>query len=466
MSTLRVVILAAGKGTRMKSDRPKVLHAIGGRTIIEHVLHTVSGLDAAETIVVVGHGAEAVKAGLEGVAGLQFVVQTPQLGTGHALLQTEGVLGGKRGTVLLLSGDVPLLQQTTLRNLLEKHRSRGAALTVLTTELADPYGYGRMVRDESGSIVRIVEERDASGEERAVREVNTGIYAMDLEPLFPALRSLASDNAQGEYYLTDLVRILRERGLTVEALCVEDASELRGVNSRVDLADVARVLRERKLREVMLAGTTLEDPATTYIDQDVTIGIDTILAPGVSLGGRTTVGARCRIHAGARITDSSIGDDVTVLDGCIIVDSRVAAGVSLGPYAHLRPGTDVMEGAHIGNFVELKKTRFGRGSKAGHLTYLGDAIVGDGVNVGAGTITCNYDGEKKQVTVIEDEVFVGSDSQLIAPVTIGTGAYVAAGSSVTEDVPPGALAISRVPQVNKAGWAAKRQDSRKKEESR
>jgi bifunctional UDP-N-acetylglucosamine pyrophosphorylase/glucosamine-1-phosphate N-acetyltransferase len=365
--------------------------------------------------------------------------------------------------VLLLYADVPLLQPGTLSRLLEAHRAAHAAATVLTAVMDDAYGYGRIVRDENGRILRIVEERDASAEERALREINSGIYVFSLGPLFESLRALAGDSAQVEYYLTDLVARYHQKGLRLEALCLESPDELRGVNTRVDLADLTRVLRARKNRAVMLDGVTLEDPAATYIDLDVTIGADTIVGAGAQLQGRTRVGERCRIHRGARLTNASLADDVVVLDGSIITDSSVAAGAAVGPFAHVRPDSVIGERARVGNFVELKKTRLGRGSKANHLTYLGDATIGDNVNIGAGTITCNYDGEKKHPTIIEDGVFVGSDSQLIAPVRIGQGAYVAAGSSITKDVPADALGISRGRQENKPDWAAKLREFRQSE---
>lgn len=465
MADLRVIILAAGKGTRMKSDLPKVLHALGGRPLVEHIIRTARALNPVETVLVVGHGAEEVRQALAAYEDLQYVVQTPQLGTGHAVQQAGPVLAGKRGTLLLLYGDVPLLQVSTLNRLIEQHRCTDAAATVLTTRLDDPYGYGRIVRDEAGSIAAIVEERDASEEQRVLHEVNSGIYVFELEPLFQELSRLAADNSQGEYYLTDLVRLYRQKGLRFETFSIDDPSELRGVNSRVDLAELGAVVRARKCRSLMHAGVTIEDPATTYIDEDVVVGADTTLAPGVVLSGETAVGARCRILSGSRLTNAIVGDDVQILDGCVIVESSVRAGASLGPFAHLRPGSEVGEGAHVGNFVELKKTRMGKGSKAGHLSYLGDAIIGERVNIGAGTITCNYDGIHKHTTVIEDGVFVGSDSQLIAPVTIGKDAYVAAGSSITADVPPGALAVARGRQQNKPEWAAARRAARKQESS-
>jgi bifunctional UDP-N-acetylglucosamine pyrophosphorylase / glucosamine-1-phosphate N-acetyltransferase len=459
--SLFVVVLAAGKGTRMKSARAKVLHPLAGRPLIEHVLRTVDTLKAAGTVLVIGHGAEEVRTALAGRPDLEFAVQSPQLGTGHALLQAEPVLAGKRGTVLLLYADVPLLEANTLTRLLETHTSARAAATVLTTVVEDPFGYGRIVRGPSGQVERIVEERDASGEERAIKEINSGIYAFALEPLFASLHLLASDNAQGEYYLTDLVAMYHQRKLRVETLCLDHPEELRGVNTRIDLAEISAVLRARRNRAAMLGGATLEDPSTTMIDDEVTIGPDTVVGRGVALEGRTTIGAGSRIHANVRLTNATIGDRVTILDHSIIVDSTVASGASVGPFAHIRPGSEIQSDARVGNFVELKKTRLGPGSKANHLAYLGDATIGERVNVGAGTITCNYDGKAKHPTVIEDGVFIGSDSQLIAPVTIGKGAYVAAGSSITEDVPPGALGIARGRQENKLDWVATREERRR-----
>lgn len=456
MDELHVVILAAGKSTRMKSARPKVLHDLAGRMLIEHVLHTARALTATSTTLVVGHAADDVKAALAGWPNLRFAVQSPQLGTGHALLQTEDALVDKKGTVLLLYGDVPLLSSGTLQRLLENHRATGAAATVLTTELPDPQGYGRIVRDASNHIARIVEERDASAEQRAIREINSGIYALNLSNLFATLHRLATDNAQGEYYLTDLVALYHQEGRTVEGLCVETSDELRGVNSRVELANMARMIRERRNRAVMLSGVTLEDPATSYIDEGVTIGIDTTIGPGVRLQGKTSIGTRCIIQAGCRLTNVAIGDDVTILDHCVLTDSTVGNCAKLGPFAHLRPESVVGPAAHVGNFVELKKTTLGEGSKANHLAYLGDAVIGNGVNVGAGTITCNYDGSRKHRTVIDDGAFIGSNSALVAPVTIGAGAYVGAGSTITQDVPAGALGVARGHQHNKADWAASR----------
>lgn len=455
MPDLHLVILAAGKGTRMKSARPKVLHRIAGMPLIEHVLRAATPLDATSTVVVVGHGASDVQEALGKRLGLQLALQAPQLGTAHALMQAEPFLAGARGTLVMLSGDVPMLSTRTLQRLIDAHRGSGAGATLLTAIVDRPSGYGRIVR-EGGRIARIVEERDATAEEREIREVNGGVYAFDVAPLFDALRSIAPENAQGEYYLPDLVAVYRARGLGVGTLAVEDPRELRGINSRMELAEVSAAMRQTRNEELMAAGVTIEDPATTWIGPDVTIGADTVLHPNVHLEGKTAIGRGCDIHANVRIIDSSLGDNVTVQNFCVITESRIASGASIGPFAHLRPESDVREKARIGNFVELKKTVFGPGSKANHLTYLGDATVGANVNVGAGTITCNYDGETKHRTVIEDGAFIGSDTQLIAPVTVGRGAYVGAGSSITDNVPPGSLAVARSRQVNKEGWVSKK----------
>jgi bifunctional UDP-N-acetylglucosamine pyrophosphorylase/glucosamine-1-phosphate N-acetyltransferase len=456
-SDVHVVVLAAGQGTRMKSAEPKVLHAIAGRPMIEHVLDAAATLAPTTTTLIVGHGAEAVRNRLSGRPGLNFVVQDPQLGTAHALQQAEPVLTNRTGTVVLLSGDVPLLRAGTLRNLVATHRDAKAAATVVTAVVDRPYGYGRIIRS-SGRIARIVEERDASPAERHVREINSGIYAFDLTPLFGALRTIAAANAQGEYYLTDLIAIYRRRRRSVSSLVVEDPTEVRGVNSRTELAELSAMMRQKKNEELMAAGVTLIDPATTYIDPDVVVGADTVIHPGVVIQGQTRIGSACEIHAYVRISDTEIADRVTIHNFCFIIGARVAEGASIGPFAHLRPETEVGQRAKIGNFVELKKTSLGAGSKANHLTYLGNASIGPNVNVGAGTITCNYDGERKHQTVIEEGAFIGSDTQLIAPVTVGKGAYIAAGSSITEDVPAGSLGIARGRQTNVEGWVERRKN--------
>jgi bifunctional UDP-N-acetylglucosamine pyrophosphorylase / glucosamine-1-phosphate N-acetyltransferase len=456
---VHLVVLAAGKGTRMKSAFPKILHRSAGLRLIDLVFRAAEPLHVASTVVVVGHQTETVRAAFADRPSVTFAVQEPQLGTGHALLQAEPFLSGKSGTVLLLSGDVPLLRPATIEALVGRHRERQAAATVLVAAVAEPDGYGRIVRQD-GEIVAIVEHKDATSAERAIQEINSGIYAFDLAGLFDALRAVGSSNAQGEYYLPDLVRIYRHRGRHVETLVLDDPEEILGVNSRKELADVSRILRDRKNDELMAAGVTIVDPATTWVQPDVEVGADTILHPNVYLEGHTRIGSGCEIHAGVRIIDSTIGDRVVINNFCVIRQSRVDDGAQVGPFAQLRPDSHVGEEAHVGNFVELKKTTLGKGSKANHLTYLGDSTIGAKVNIGAGTITCNYDGVAKHPTVIEDGAFIGSDSQLIAPVRVGKGAYVAAGSSITEDVPADSLAIARGRQTNKPGWAARKKTRR------
>jgi bifunctional UDP-N-acetylglucosamine pyrophosphorylase/glucosamine-1-phosphate N-acetyltransferase len=439
----------------MKSRLPKVLHSLVGRPLIEHVLQAADAISPSTVTLVIGHGAESVRVATGTRPNIGFVVQEPQLGTAHALQQAEARLAGKQGTVVLLSGDVPLLKGSTLRRLVEAHQAANAAATVVTAVVERPYGYGRIVRTR-GRIARIVEERDASPDVRQIREINGGIYAFDLAPLFDALRGIAAQNAQGEYYLTDLVAIYRRRKLPVETLVVDNPQEIRGINSRTELAEVSRIVRQTKNEELMAAGVTIVDPATTYIDPDVEIGPDTVIHPDVAIEGQSRIGAACEIHSHVRIVGSEIADKSVILNFCLIIGSRIAEGASVGPFAHLRPESVVGERAKIGNFVELKKTTMGAGSKANHLAYLGDATIGERVNVGAGTITCNYDGTKKYPTIIEDGAFIGSDSQLIAPVRVGKGAYVAAGSSITEDVPDGALGIARGRQSNVDGWVERR----------
>jgi bifunctional UDP-N-acetylglucosamine pyrophosphorylase / glucosamine-1-phosphate N-acetyltransferase len=456
MTDIHVAILAAGKGTRMTSARPKVLHSVAGITLIEHVLRAADTLRPASVTVIVGHMADAVRAGLAKRMGLTFALQEPQLGTGHALLQVEPHLRGATGTLVLLSGDVPLLRPATLATLVERHQKAAAAATVLTARVPQPQGYGRIVRDGRGMIAAIVEDKDATDEERRITEINSGVYAFDLAPLFGALKRVGSSNAQGEYYLPDLVRIYRARGDRVETVVVDDARDVLGVNSRTELAEVTAIMKGERIEALMAAGVTIVDPASTWIGPDVVVGPDTVLHPGVYLEGRTRIGRGCVINSGVRLVDSILDDEVVVNNFCVVCESHIAAGAQVGPFAHIRPQSDIGERARIGNFVELKKTRFGKGSKANHLSYIGDATVGDDVNIGAGTITCNYDGTAKHPTVIEDGAFIGSDTQLVAPVRVGKGAYVAAGSSIVADVPDGALGIARGRQTNKAGWVARK----------
>ena len=461
MSDLHVVILAAGKGTRMKSASPKVLHRVAGKPMVDYTLRAAQTLTPRTTTVVVGHQKELLRQGLSRHPHLSYVTQEPQLGTGHALLQTASVLERERGFVLLLSGDVPLLKSHTLDALVRKHTESRSALTVLTAVVEQPYGYGRIVRVK-GRISRIVEERDASPAQRKVREINSGVYVFSLGPLFESLRGLATGNAQGEYYLTDLVSTYRRRRLGVETVIVDDPNEIRGINSRSELAEASRIVRQKKNEELMAAGVTLEDPATTYVDDDVVVGADTVIHPGVHLEGKTQIGKACEIHAGVRIVNSVLDDRVTVQNFCVINGGRLATGVTVGPFVHIRPDTELRDSVHIGNFVELKKAVVGKGTKAGHHSYLGDAVIGENVNIGAGTITCNYDGTRKHQTTIEDGVFVGSDSQLVAPVTIGKGAYVGSGATIRDNVPAGALAVSAGSQRNIEGWVERKKQESKK----
>ena len=446
-----VAVLAAGKGTRMKSALPKVLHRVAGLPMIDHVLATARLLHPQSTIVVIGHMADSVRAALAHHQNLAFVVQEPQLGTAHALLTTEGALKSASGTLILLSGDVPLLSEQTLLTLVDRHTRSRAAATVVTAIVDNPHGYGRIVRSGE-QIARIVEEKDATPTERTIQEINSGIYAFALDGLFDAVRSIAAENAQREYYLPDLVAIYRRQGRPVETVVVPRADEILGINSRAELAAVSRIVRDEKNRALMAAGVTLEDPATAYIDRDVTVGADTIIHPGVSLEGSTSVGSGCEIHSGSRLVNTRVGDRVTILNHCVINDSVIANDATIGPFAHLRTAVDVGDGARIGNFVELKKTVLGKGSKAAHLAYLGDASIGEKVNIGAGTITCNYDGERKNQTTIEDEVFVGSNATLVAPVTIAKGSYIGAGSTISKDTPPGQLTVARAKQVSLPAW--------------
>lgn len=457
MNSIHIVILAAGKGTRMRSARPKVLHPVCGVALIDRVLEAASALGPETTTVVVGHEAARVRHHLGEKPQLFTVVQEPQLGTGHALLQAEPVLKDRSGTVVLLSGDVPLLTPATLQALVQAHHQAGAAATVVTATVPRPFGYGRVIRKE-GEIVRIVEERDASPAEREIREINSGIYAFDLAPLFEALRGIGAANAQGEYYLPDLVGIYRRQGRIVTTWHVPNANEIRGINSRSELAEVSGMVRQAKNEELMAAGVTLVDPATTYVDSGVEVGPDTVIHPGVHLEGSTRIGGACEIHSGTRVVNSTVGDRVTLLNHSVVTDSTIGAGCSVGPFAHLRPGTVIGAEARVGNFVELKNTSLGDGAKANHLAYLGDATIGERSNIGAGTITCNYDGARKHRTVVGKGAFVGSNSTLVAPVTIGDNAYVAAGSAVTQDVPADALGIGRARQENKAGWVTRRKE--------
>ncbi len=455
-----IAILAAGKGTRLKSRRPKVLHEIAGKPLLAHVLAAASQVVPPQNIfAIVGYEAERVREALAST-GINFVLQPQQRGTGHAMMEAREALQSFK-TVLVLSGDVPLIKAETIKRVRDFHNAHHAAMTVLTAEPPDPTGYGRVFRKqvkrkESDEVERIVEEKSLRGTEAKQREINSGIYVFATKPLYAHIGKLKTDNAHHEYYLTDMVTLLGKAGEKVLALPAVDSGEVLGVNTRIELAELDAKLRSQKTRELMLAGTTIFRPETCDIDADVEVGPDTVIEPFVQLIGKTKIGADCRIRSYSVISNCELGDGVLILPGCMLEDSVVRSGAQLGPYSHLRPGSDIGEGAHIGNFVETKKTRVGKGSKANHLTYLGDSEIGDGVNVGAGTITCNYDGVGKYPTTIEDSAFIGSDATLVAPIRIGKGAYIGAGSCITEDVPADALALGRGRQVTKEGWAAER----------
>lgn len=452
MESVASIVLAAGKGTRMKSGLIKVLHPVAGRPMISWPVAAAREAGSDPIVLVIGHQANAVQGTFRGAPDIRCAMQEEQLGTGHAVACALDSLSGFRGTVLILCGDTPLLRTETLTNMLEYHRDNKAAITVLTALMDDPYGYGRIVRDASGHVTRIVEQKDADPEEQEIREINSGIYCMDSDFLFNNIRNISNNNAQGEYYLTDLLSIAVAKGLSCLAVSTADADEIMGVNDRAQLAEAGRVLRRRINRMHMLNGVTIIDPEATYIDHGVTIGADTIIHPGCTIGGASVIGSGCDIEQNVSISGCSIGDDCHIKASSVLEDSELGEDVAVGPMAHLRPGSKLGSRVKIGNFVETKKITMGEGSKASHLTYLGDAEIGREVNIGCGTITCNYDGVNKHKTIIGDDVFIGSDVQLVAPVSVGRNSLVAAGTTVTTDVPPDSLAIARTPQVNKEGW--------------
>jgi bifunctional UDP-N-acetylglucosamine pyrophosphorylase/glucosamine-1-phosphate N-acetyltransferase len=453
--SVSVVILAAGLGTRMRSRRAKVLHRAGGLTLIEHVAAAATSVAAEDrVVVVVGHQADEVRRIFAG-RRIRFADQVEQKGTGHAVMMCRDAVPHD-GLLVLLYGDGPLLSAATLEQLIARQHASDAAATVITAELNDPTGYGRIIRATDGSVAAIVEQKAATEQQKAVREINSGIYCFRAELLWKHIDEIGCDNPAGEYYLTDIVEIFRQAGLRVEAMRLDDPRELLGINTRVELAEVDAILRERKVRQLMLEGITIIKPETVTIDAGVTIGIDTVIEPFAQILGRTIIGENCRIGACSIITESDLGDGVDVGPFSIVGTSVIGAAAHIGPYARLRMENHVEPGAHVGNFVELKKTRLGSGSKAMHLAYLGDSSIGRDVNIGAGTITCNYDGHKKHGTRIGDGAFIGSNSTLVAPLEIGEGAYTAAGSVITDPVPPDALAIGRGRQAIKEGWARAR----------
>ena len=459
MKTLTAVILAAGESKRMRGSRPKALHLLGGRRLIDYPVRIARALGA-RIVLVVGRGADDVRAAVGEAPDLSYVEQKERLGTAHALLQARGACGDGAGAVLVLPGDQPLMSEACLRALVDHHRATGAAATLLTAEAEDPTGYGRVIR-VGGRPVAIVEHRDASPAQRAIRETGTSTYCFDARSLWPALDRVTPQNEQGEHYLTDVVSILASSGARVEALAAPHPEECMGINDRKQLAEVAAALRRRTLERLMVEGVTILDPAATYVDDTVAVGADTVIYPGAVLEGSTTIGAECVVGPGCHVSGSRIGDRVILRPYCVLSDAIVEAEAQLGPFCHLRPQSHVGAGAKIGNFVELKKSKIGRGAKVPHLSYIGDATVGDKANIGAGTITCNYDGAAKHETIIGAGAFVGTNSSLVAPVTIGAGAYVGAGSVITKSVPAGALAVARARQEVRVGWAARKKKTRK-----
>jgi bifunctional UDP-N-acetylglucosamine pyrophosphorylase/glucosamine-1-phosphate N-acetyltransferase len=456
-----VMILAAGLGTRMKSRRAKVLHELAGRPLIAHVIRAAFALNPSSIITIIGHQAEEVEGavrdevarlvdnGFEERPELFFALQTEQKGTGHAVMAAREVLKNRTAPLIVTAGDVPMMQGEMLKRLMDAHNREQNDATVLTVRMEEPFGYGRIIRDAEGRYLRCVEQKDGTPEELAVKEINVSIYCFNPASLLSALDHLKSDNAQNEFYLTDVPQILLNQGKRLGVFCYENADEVRGVNTRVELAGLEPQLRDRKLRELMLSGVTIIDPATTYIQQDVAIGQDTVIHPQVIIEGNSRIGAGCTIHSWTRLTNVQIDDEVKVNNSCIIENTILHKGSSVGPFARMRMNAELGENAIIGNFVEVKKSKIGRGTKAQHLTYLGDATLGEKVNIGAGTITCNYDGVRKHETIIEDNVKIGSDTMLVAPVRIGAGSVTGAGTVVTKDVPPNSLAVGVPAAVKK-----------------
>jgi bifunctional UDP-N-acetylglucosamine pyrophosphorylase / glucosamine-1-phosphate N-acetyltransferase len=456
---LNVVILAAGLGTRMRSKKAKVLHEAGGDTLLNQIIRAAMQVAPAGRIVaVVGHQADEVRRSVH-VPDIRFAEQAEQKGTGHAVLCARTAIERTDGRLLILNGDGPLLRAQTLRALLDHHDDRATGGSIVTTELDDPTGYGRIVRNERGLVEAIVEQKAATGEQLEIKEINPGLYCFDAKLFWQYAGEITADNPAKEYYLTDMAGILARHGHRVAPLLVADQTELLGINTRVELALADKILRARKAHELMLTGVTIENPDSAMIDVDVEIGADSVLEANVQLRGRTRIGSGCRIGTGSYLRDCMVGENVRILPYVVAEDSSIGAESFVGPFARLRLNAETGEGAHVGNFVELKKTRLGKGSKANHLAYLGDSDIGAGSNIGAGTITCNYDGQKKHPTQIGDRVFVGSNSTLVAPLAIADGAYIAAGSVITKNVEQDALAVGRAYQVDKPGWAKKRRNA-------
>jgi bifunctional UDP-N-acetylglucosamine pyrophosphorylase/glucosamine-1-phosphate N-acetyltransferase len=450
-----IVILAAGKGTRLKSALAKVLHRAGGRSLVEHVVRACQPLKAREIIAVVGHQAEDVTAALAPL-GVKTALQQPQRGTGHAMLVAKRAIPARAKFAILLPGDAPLIRTETLAALARAHRETGAAATILSAEIENPSGYGRIVRRDDGSVAAIVEDSALTGEQRAIREINSSMYCFSLDKLWPCLASLKPQNVHKELYLTDAIAMLRQKGENVQAVIAADSDEVLGCNTRADLAAVDAVFRRRKRAAIMDAGVTIDMPETVLIDPEVIVGADSRIEPCVQLLGKTRIGANCTIRTGSILSDAVLEDNVLVKPHSMVIDSHLSRGTQVGPFAHIREHARLEENARVGNFVEIKKSVLGEGVKSMHLTYLGDARVGAGTNIGAGTITCNYDGVNKNPTTIGKRAFIGSDTALVAPVRVGDGAYVGAGSVITKNVPADALGLARGQQVNKLGWATAR----------
>lgn len=460
-----IIIMAAGQGKRMKSKTAKVLHPLAGRPMIEYVVGLAKRMKPDRIVLVVGHQAEEVRA-LFPEKDVRIAEQKKQMGTAHAVMQAESLLKNFSGNVIVLSGDIPLLRQETLKQLQREHIKTKAAVTLLTAGVPDPSGYGRIVRREDDSVEKIVEERDASPKEKRIDEINSGIYCFQSDFLFKALKSIGRKNAQKEFYLTDTIEAAKKKGLKVHAVFADDHTEVMGINTRVELSDAEWILRAEILEKLMLKGVTIIDPTSTYIDSTVSIGKDTVIYPNTEIYGATKIGEDCTIMSHSLIRDTRIGNSVLIKGFVFIADSIIGNRAQIGPFSHFRPETVLRDEVKIGNFVEVKKSVIGTGSKAPHLTYIGDSTVGKKVNIGAGTITCNYDGRYKHKTVINDGVFIGSDTQIVAPVKIGKGALIAAGTTVTEDIPPYALTLSRAPQVNKEEWVLRRMEEEKKKKEK
>jgi bifunctional UDP-N-acetylglucosamine pyrophosphorylase / glucosamine-1-phosphate N-acetyltransferase len=457
-----IAIMAAGKGTRLKSKLPKVLHEVGGKPLLSHVIAAATRVvPPADVFAIVGHEAERVRSAVHDT-GINFVLQAEQRGTGHALMAAGNALSGY-DHVIVLSGDAPQITPQTVARLLNFHFDEAAAMTLLSADLDQPFGYGRVLRKSAGSanVRAIVEEKAATAAQKKIREINAGFYVFDAPQLLAHIKKLSTANAHGEYYLTDMAEVLRKAGERVVTWKAENPAEIIGANTRTDLSQIDRQMRMSKCQQLMAEGVTIFFPETCVIDGDAEMAADVVIEPYVQILGRSHIASDCRIRSYSVIRDSEIGEGVLIRPGCILEQARVSRNATIGPYSHLRPGSDIGEDAHVGNFVETKKIKLGKGSKANHLTYLGDAKIGAGVNIGAGTITCNYDGINKNLTVIEDEVFIGSDTTLVAPVRVGKGAYVAAASCITEDVPEDALALGRARQTVKEGWARDKRRARK-----